>query len=185
MPKVKRYAVFSPQKDGNAWRWQGRSIDTASGQDAKINFAQDARRTAVMDVNGDGLVDVVFAGATEYQTFFALGRYPGGDGQFGHARWTGAETADLSDEPATARRGAGRPYAWATPTCAPAISTATAYLTWCACARVRSSTGLVEETATLVRASVMTARAAAWLKTATSRCRTRPRSARCGLAACS
>jgi len=101
MPMVKRYSVFTPEKQGSAWVWQGRSINTASGQDVKINFAQDARRTAVMDVNGDGLVDVVVASATEYQTFFALGRYPGGDGQFGQAHWTGSDTAQLSNDPVT------------------------------------------------------------------------------------
>jgi len=102
MPLVKRYAVFAPELQNGAWRWQGRAIQTADGQDVKINFAQDARRTAVMDVNGDGLVDVVFASATEYQTFFSLGRYPGGDGQFGHASFTGPGTAELSNDPVTA-----------------------------------------------------------------------------------
>lgn len=102
MPLAKRYSVFAPELQDGAWRWQGRTIETTSGQDVKINFAQDARRTSVMDVNGDGLVDVVFASATEYQTFFSLGRYPGGDGQFGHARFTGPESAELSNDPVTA-----------------------------------------------------------------------------------
>ncbi len=102
MPMVRRYSVFEPKQQGSQWIWQGRTISTASGQDLKINFAQDARRTAVMDVDGDGLADVVFASATEYQTFFALGRYPRGDGQFGRARWTGPDTADISNDPVTA-----------------------------------------------------------------------------------
>ena len=40
----------------------------------KIDFTTDARNTSVMDVNGDGLVDVVFSGATEMQTFYSLGQ---------------------------------------------------------------------------------------------------------------
>jgi len=102
MPKVKRYSIFEPQAQGSGWVWQGREIETASGQDVKINFAQDAPRTAVMDVDGDGLVDIVRASATEYQTFFSLGRFPGGDGQFGHASWAGPESADISNDPVTA-----------------------------------------------------------------------------------
>ncbi len=52
-----------------------------------------------MDVNGDGLVDVVRSSALEMQTFFSLGRYPKGDGRFGHATLTGPETASFSDDP--------------------------------------------------------------------------------------
>lgn len=101
MPRARRYQVFSTQRQGDGFAWVGRTITTASGQDTKIDFTQSARRTSVMDVNGDGLVDVVFAGATEYQTFFSLGRYPGGDGQFGQARMTSASTAELLNAPVT------------------------------------------------------------------------------------
>lgn len=102
MPKVKKYAVFTPEQVAGQWTWAGRNVTTASGLSPKIDFASDATRISVMDVNGDGLVDVVFTSATEIQTFFALGRYPEGDGRFGHAAWTGADTADLSDDPVTA-----------------------------------------------------------------------------------
>ena len=54
-----------------------------------------------MDVNGDGLVDIVFSSGTELQTFFSLGRYPGGDGQFGQATLTGATTASIFRHAAT------------------------------------------------------------------------------------
>jgi RHS repeat-associated protein len=102
MPAVRRYSVFSSQLGAGGWNWVGRPVTTASGQNAKINFTQDARRIAVMDVNADGLVDVVFSSATEIQTFFSLGRYPGGDGRFGHAVRTSPETADLFDDPVSA-----------------------------------------------------------------------------------
>ncbi|MDX2054209.1 MAG: toxin TcdB middle/N-terminal domain-containing protein, partial [Polyangiaceae bacterium] len=99
MPQVKQYSIFSPLWQQNKWVWAGRKVDTAGAQNAKIDFTRDAANLRVMDVNGDGLVDVVFSGATEWQTFLALGRYPGGDGQFGQAKWTGADTASISLEP--------------------------------------------------------------------------------------
>ncbi|MCB9575836.1 MAG: VCBS repeat-containing protein [Polyangiaceae bacterium] len=99
MPKVKTYAVYEPVFDGAKWWWKGRSIDTASGQSPKIDWGKDTLDTQVMDVNFDGLVDVVVTTGTEVQTFFSLGRYPGGDGQFGQAYWTGATTASISNEP--------------------------------------------------------------------------------------
>ncbi|MCA9593472.1 MAG: hypothetical protein KC776_09185, partial [Myxococcales bacterium] len=99
MPKVKTYAVYAPVFDGAKWAWKGRAIDTASGQSPKIDWGKDTLDTQVMDVNFDGLVDVVVTTGTEVQTFFSLGRYPGGDGQFGQAQWTGPSTATLSNEP--------------------------------------------------------------------------------------
>lgn len=99
MPTKQSYSVFHPEKRGSAWWWVGKEVTTASGQNVKIDFTRDARNVQVLDVNGDGLVDVVYSTPTEYQTFFALGRYPGGDGQFGHAEMTGAGTARISNDP--------------------------------------------------------------------------------------
>lgn len=95
MAQKKSYSVFSFGSKGLT----GREIATASKQDVKIDFTRDARNIQVIDVNGDGLVDFVSSTPTEYQTFFALGRYPGGDGQFGQAKMTGATTAEISNEP--------------------------------------------------------------------------------------
>lgn len=99
MPVAKTYSMFHPEKRSNAWWWVGDEVTTASGQNVKIDFTQSARDIQVMDVNGDGLVDIVSSTPTEYQTFFSLGRYPGGDGQFGHAEMTGPTTAELSNDP--------------------------------------------------------------------------------------
>jgi RHS repeat-associated protein len=100
MPQATQYSVFSPVSDGaGGFQWAGRAVTTASQQAVKINFAQDAPNVRVMDVDGDGLVDVVYSSATELQTFFALGRYPGGDGQFGSAVWTSASSAQISNDP--------------------------------------------------------------------------------------
>ncbi|MBK8997329.1 MAG: VCBS repeat-containing protein [Myxococcales bacterium] len=102
MPIAKQYSVFTPKLTGNQWTWAGRAVTTASGLNPKIDFTTNADRIAVMDVNSDGLVDVVFSSALEVQTFFALGRYPGGDGRFGKATLTSAGAATFSDDPATA-----------------------------------------------------------------------------------
>lgn len=99
MPKVKTYAVYGAVRTGSDWSWQGRAVDTADGLSAKIDLGKDALDTQIVDVDFDGLVDVVVTTGTEVQTYFSLGRYPGGDGRFGQATPTGATTATLSAEP--------------------------------------------------------------------------------------
>ncbi len=98
MPKALTYSVYAPVCPGQGYscNWIGHQVSTASRQSPKIDFQQNQSRIRVMDVNADGLVDVVFSSGTEYQTFFALGRYPGGDGQFGQAKWTGATSSTAS-----------------------------------------------------------------------------------------
>ncbi|MFW5739344.1 MAG: toxin TcdB middle/N-terminal domain-containing protein, partial [Myxococcota bacterium] len=99
MPKVKTYSVYTPQWYGGEWKWMGRDVTTADQLDARIDLGNDAEEIRVFDVNGDGLVDVVKTGGTSLQVWFALGRYPGGDGLFGSATWTGPDTAQLSMAP--------------------------------------------------------------------------------------
>jgi RHS repeat-associated protein len=97
-----KYSVFSPTCSTSGWAWQASSVSSTAGQSVKIDWTGNAKHTRVMDVNGDGLVDVVYASATEIQTFFALGRFPGGQGQFGHAKRLSATQADVSTDPVTA-----------------------------------------------------------------------------------
>lgn len=99
MPIVKTYAVYDPIKSGDTWNWVGREITTAGNNSPKVDFGNDTLDIKVMDVNFDGLVDVVASQGTEYQTFFSLGRYPKGDGQFGAATRTGISTASISTNP--------------------------------------------------------------------------------------
>ncbi|MGE3672539.1 MAG: SpvB/TcaC N-terminal domain-containing protein, partial [Polyangiaceae bacterium] len=100
MPRVKSYSIFTPKYvQGQGWQWDGRPIATADQQDPKIDFANDNANIRSVDVDYDGLVDIVVTTATEIQTFFSLGRFPGGDGQFGTGTWTSASTADLSTDP--------------------------------------------------------------------------------------
>jgi len=99
MPKVKTYAVYSPVLAPSGWFWQGREVTTSDGLSPKVDLGQDASETQVMDVDFDGLVDVVVSTGTEMQTFFALVRYAGGDGRFGRGSWTSKSAASLSTEP--------------------------------------------------------------------------------------
>jgi RHS repeat-associated protein len=101
MPKVRTYSVYSPQKTTRGWCWQGRTVDTASGQSPKINLGKDATETRVFDVNYDGLVDVVVSTGTEFQTFLSLGRFAGGDGQFGDGKWVSETQTQISNDPIT------------------------------------------------------------------------------------
>jgi RHS repeat-associated protein len=99
MPDFQRYSVFSPNESGGNWTWTSKSVSAPIGQSFKIDFTKNAEHSAVMDVNGDGLVDIVYASATEMQTFFALGRFAKGDGVFGQGEWTSASEAKLSTDP--------------------------------------------------------------------------------------
>ena len=99
MPQVQTYSVYTPQGSGTSYSWVGTAITTASQQSPKIDFGDDAQNIQVLDVNGDGLVDVVYSSGTSLETFFSLGRYPNGDGQFGSAQWTGPSSAQISNDP--------------------------------------------------------------------------------------
>src|SRR5690606_21793523 len=110
MPRVKTYSLYSPERSGSSWLWQGRVVDTASGQDPKIDFGNDTLDTQVVDVNFDGLVDVVVSTGTQCQTVLSLGRYPGGHWPFGSAALTRAPTSVIDNNPiATCVPWAGTP----------------------------------------------------------------------------
>jgi RHS repeat-associated protein len=95
-PVVKQYAVYTPRLLSGAWWMVGREVAASAQQDPHLDLGEDTPDIDVVDANGDGFVDVVRTTGTEMQTFFSLGRYPGGDGNFGSAKWTGASTAALS-----------------------------------------------------------------------------------------
>jgi RHS repeat-associated protein len=99
MPAVKTYSVYTPVGSGTSYSWIGRAITTASQQSPKIDFGEDSQNIQLADVNGDGLVDVMYSAGTSLQTFFSLGRYPDGDGQFGYAQWSGPASAQISNDP--------------------------------------------------------------------------------------
>ena len=99
MPLVRTYSIYSPKKETSGWWWVGRTIDNADDLNPKIDFGRDTTDIKVVDVNFDGLVDVIRSTGTEFQTFLSLGRYPGGDGQFGDATRTTNTTARISTDP--------------------------------------------------------------------------------------
>ena len=95
-PQVKKFAVYSPRSVAGCWTMVGRAIPTASAQSPQLDLTKDNPEVRVMDVDQDGLVDVVRSTGTQLQTFFSLGRLPGGDGQFGSGKWTGPASATLN-----------------------------------------------------------------------------------------
>ncbi len=95
-PAPKSYAIYTPQLVGGSWFMAGRAVPASAYQDPHLDLGEDTPDIDVLDANGDGLVDVVRATGTDMQTFFSLGRYPGGDGNFGSASWTGPSSASLS-----------------------------------------------------------------------------------------
>ncbi|HEU4404456.1 MAG TPA: toxin TcdB middle/N-terminal domain-containing protein [Polyangiaceae bacterium] len=101
MPATSTYALYSPVRDAAAWRWVGRPIATTTGQAPRLDLANNQSNLRILDVDGDGLVDVVVTGGSQIDTYFALGRYPNGDSRFGHASWTGPASATLDEAPAS------------------------------------------------------------------------------------
>lgn len=98
MPTSSAYSVYSPKRVGTAWRWEGRAT-TASSLNPNIDLGRDAAHTKVLDVNFDGLVDVVRSTGTRLETYFALGRLPGGYGRFGQGKRTASDKAELNASP--------------------------------------------------------------------------------------
>ena len=101
MPAFRTYSVYEITRGAKGWLWQGCVINTAKEQNPKVDFGRDAQHIRTLDVNFDGLIDAVVSTGTQLQTFFSLGRYPHGDGQFGQATRTSAVTADISVDPVT------------------------------------------------------------------------------------
>jgi RHS repeat-associated protein len=95
-PAVKSYAVYTPRLLADGWSMVGRAVPQSALQDPHLDLGEDTPDIDVFDANGDGLVDVVRATGTTMQTFFSLGRFPGGDGNFGSATWSGPDSANLS-----------------------------------------------------------------------------------------
>jgi RHS repeat-associated protein len=96
------YSVYTPRQLATGWNWDGRKVNPAGGKNPKLTFGDGGLyggETRVVDVNADGLVDIVVSAGTELQTFLSLGRLPSGDGQFGSGQWASANTSTLSNDP--------------------------------------------------------------------------------------
>jgi len=66
--------------------------------DPRIDLGKDGLAVKTLDLNGDHLIDVVRTTGTVMQSWLNLGRYPGGDGRFGQATYTGRRWV-LSTDP--------------------------------------------------------------------------------------
>jgi RHS repeat-associated protein len=102
MPKVKTYATYRftpPAAGASKWKLVGRAVDVANQQSPTVDLGKDAAETRILDVNFDGMVDLVVSAGTQFQTFLSLGRLPNGDSQFGHGSWKTSETSTLSNDP--------------------------------------------------------------------------------------
>jgi RHS repeat-associated protein len=107
MPRTAEYGYFtptlapgggsapSPADEGWQWTWV-ESVGTEV--DARLNLARDGLSIERLDVNADGLFDVMRTTGTGIQTWLNLGLLPGGEGRFGSASWNGTEW-ELSDAP--------------------------------------------------------------------------------------
>ncbi|MCU0692634.1 MAG: FG-GAP-like repeat-containing protein, partial [Polyangiaceae bacterium] len=70
----------------------------------------------MLDVNGDGLIDIVVAAGTALETYFNLAGAPGGDGRFGHVVASGASAGELSREAVrTCLPGSDLPWSFTDP----------------------------------------------------------------------
>jgi RHS repeat-associated protein len=92
MPRASSYGFFTPVRArtpavspaAQGWEFAYLPVDL-EGADPRIDFTRDGDRTRVLDVNADGLVDVVRTSGTAIETWLNLGWYPGGEGHFGSA----------------------------------------------------------------------------------------------------
>lgn len=67
----------------------------------QLNLGTSRARVNVVDVNGDGAVDIVQTDDAGIKTYFALSSWPGGNGAFGSAHFSGSGFS-LSSSPVTA-----------------------------------------------------------------------------------
>ncbi len=106
MPRVASYGYFTPVRAANdaaspaaqGWRFVHLPVSLPPGSlDPRVDLGRDAERIRQMDVNGDGLVDVLRSSGTAIQTFLNLGFVPGGEGRFGSARHDGTAWITSTD----------------------------------------------------------------------------------------
>lgn len=99
-PLSASYTVYRPVVGPSSGWLAGRAVRTIDGAPARLDLAKNSPESAILDVDGDGLLDVVQSGGLSYATYFNLGRYPRADGLFGTATRTGPDTAQVSQAPA-------------------------------------------------------------------------------------
>ncbi|UJR85584.1 SpvB/TcaC N-terminal domain-containing protein [Sandaracinus amylolyticus] len=124
MPRARSYGYFAPVRaPGEAaspaqqqWRFAHLPVDLPEGVlDARIDLGRDGDRIRTMDVNADGLIDVVRTSGDAIQTWLNLGFVPGGEGLFGTATHDGADWHLSSDPVESCLPVAGGPISFDDP----------------------------------------------------------------------
>ncbi len=75
--------VFSALVSPTAASWQRQASVTATSLFTQLDVASERGLVNVVDVNGDGAVDVVYTAPTGIQTYLSLSPWVGGNGTFG------------------------------------------------------------------------------------------------------
>jgi RHS repeat-associated protein len=74
--------AYLPGQQGWAAAYVERALPRGALQ-PRIDLGRDGERVRILDLDGDGLIDVARSTGTELQAFFNLGWLEGGDGRFG------------------------------------------------------------------------------------------------------
>ncbi|HMR78931.1 MAG TPA: FG-GAP-like repeat-containing protein, partial [Polyangiaceae bacterium] len=103
LPKRNVYSVWDFKPNGSGYALVEREAKTLDGNSPQIRFDDQGVGTTLMDVNFDGLVDVVVSSGNQLRTYLALGRLPGGIDRFGKITGNPTPTAApvLSPDPIT------------------------------------------------------------------------------------
>jgi RHS repeat-associated protein len=93
--------LFAAKVTASAASWTRSRPITSASLFPRLNLGVNRARTNVLDVNGDGAVDIVYTGDNGIQTYFSLSPWPGGNGAFGSATPEGGSVT-LSATPVSA-----------------------------------------------------------------------------------
>ena len=99
MPVGPTSRIFGAQLTSSGWKWTSRPMTTPTSSGSYLDVTGKRANLRVMDVNDDGLVDIVVTESSRIRTYFNLGRYPNGDGKFGSGTWSSPTTATLQTTP--------------------------------------------------------------------------------------
>jgi RHS repeat-associated protein len=123
MPRAREYGFFTPVRAPGAeaspaaqgWRFVHLDVALDEGLDPRIDLSRDGERIRVLDVDADGLVDVVRTSGDAIQTWLNLGWHEGGEGRFGSVVRDGADVVLSTDPIESCLPAAGAPVSFDDP----------------------------------------------------------------------